>query len=237
MTKLYLRIRSCLLLLLMVFTVSAMAQSRTVTGKVTDSGDGSPIPGVNVLEKGTSNGTVTDADGNYSISVGSNAVLVFSFVGYTSQEATVGSQSTLDIGLQPDVTALSEVVVVGYGTQEKKEITSAVASVSAENFNRGNQTTAAGLLVGKVPGLSVTRPGGDPNQAPTLRLRGITTFGGNAEPLIVINGVVGASLENVDPNDIASMDILKDGSAAAIYGARGSGGVILITTKSGKGGG
>lgn len=237
MTKLYLRIRSCLLLLLMVFTVSAMAQSRTVTGKVTDSGDGSPIPGVNVLEKGTSNGTVTDADGNYSISVGSNAILVFSFVGYTSQEATVGSQSTLDIGLQPDVTALSEVVVVGYGTQEKKEITSAVASVSAENFNRGNQTTAAGLLVGKVPGLSVTRPGGDPNQAPTLRLRGITTFGGNAEPLIVINGVVGASLENIDPNDIASMDILKDGSAAAIYGARGSGGVILITTKSGKGGG
>lgn len=227
----------CCLTLFFCFTSDAFGQGKTVTGKVRDAGDGSGVPGVNILEKGTSNGTVTDADGNYSIGVSDNAVLVFSFVGYITQEVSVGGRSTVDVQLQPDVTALSEVVVVGYGTQEKKEITSAVASVSAENFNRGNVTTPAGLLVGKVPGLSVTRPGGDPNQGPTLRLRGITTFGANAEPLIVINGVVGASLDNVDPNDIASIDILKDGSAAAIYGARGSGGVILVTTKSGKGGG
>lgn len=235
MTKFYLSLsRYVAVFVFAMLTTVAWSQSKTVTGKVTSSDDGSALPGVNVLEKGTSNGTVTDADGNFSINVGGDAVLVFSFVGYNSQEVAVGSQSTVAVVLESDITSLSEVVVVGYGTQEKKEITSAVASIDPEQFNKGNVTNATSLIAGKVAGLSVVRPGGDPNQSPTLRLRGVTTFGGNAEPLIVIDGIVGASLDNVDPNDIASMDVLKDGSAAAIYGARGSSGVILVTTKSGK---
>ena len=214
----------------------AWSQSRTITGKVTSSDDGSDLPGVNVIEKGTNNGTATDANGNFSINVGDNATLVFSFVGYTSQEVAVGTQTAININLASDVTSLSEVVVVGYGTQEKKEITSAVSSVKAEDFNRGTVNDPAQLLQGKVAGLNITRPGGDPNGGFNIRMRGITTFGANAEPLIVIDGVIGGSLSTVDPNDIASIDVLKDGSAAAIYGSRGGSGVILITTKSGRAG-
>ena len=234
MNKVYLLSRRCLVFLFAFATLVASAQERTISGKVTSSDDASSIPGVNILEKGTSNGTVSDADGNYTIAVGSNAVLVFSFVGFASQEVTVGTQTAVSVTLQSDVTSLSEVVVVGYGTQQKKEITSAVASVSAEQFNKGNVQSPTQFLSGKVAGLSVVRPGGDPNQSFTLRLRGISTFGANSEPLIVIDGIVGASLDNIDPNDVASMDVLKDASASAIYGARGSSGVILVTTKSGK---
>lgn len=236
MIKIYQKGLKLLLIILAVGFTSALAQTRTVTGKVTSSDDGSPIPGVNVQVKGTSTGTVTDANGNYSISVGSNAVLVFSFVGYATQEINVGAQSVIDIALQPDVTALTEVVVVGYGTQEKKEITSAVSSIRSENFNRGTVNDPAQLLAGKVAGLSIVRPGGDPNAQSTIRLRGITTIGANSEPLIVIDGVIGGSLNTVDPNDIESIDVLKDGSAAAIYGVRGSSGVIIITTRQGKAG-
>ena len=236
MTKFYLSFSRYLTALLVFVTAVAWSQGRTVTGKVTSADDGSGLPGVNVVEKGTSNGAVTDVDGNFSLNVGENGTLVFSFVGYTTQEITVGNQTTINVSLQPDVTALQEVVVIGYGTQERKEITSAVATVSAEQFNRGNVTSPTQLLQGKVAGLSIVRPGGDPNQGYTIRLRGLSTFGANTEPLIVLDGVVGASLDNVDPNDIASIDVLKDGSAAAIYGARGSSGVILVTTKSGKGG-
>lgn len=236
MHKFYLLIRSCLLAVVLVGSVTSYAQQRVVTGKVTSADDNSAVPGVNVLEKGTSNGTATDANGNYSLSVGSDAVLVFSFVGFSVTEVSVSGRSQVDVSLESDVTSLSEVVVIGYGSQEKKTINSAVASISPKEFNRGNVTTPSQLLQGKVAGLSVVRPGGDPNQAQTLRLRGVTTFGASAEPLIVLDGVVGVSLDNVDPNDVASIDVLKDGSAAAIYGARASGGVILITTKSGKGG-
>jgi iron complex outermembrane receptor protein len=236
MTKFYQSIRCCLLIGMAILSVSAYAQRITVSGRVTSSDDGSALPGVNILEKGTNNGTITDANGNYSISVAENATLVVSFVGYATQEIAVGAQSVINISLNADITALEEVVVIGYGSQEKREINSAVASVSAKDFNRGNVTSPTQLLTGKVAGLSVSRAGGDPNQGQTLRLRGITTFGANSEPLIVIDGIVGASLDNVDPNDIASIDVLKDGSAAAIYGTRGSSGVIMITTKSGKGG-
>jgi len=214
-------------------TTVALAQERAVSGKVTSGDDGSPIPGVNILEKGTSNGTVSDADGNYRITVGSSAVLVFSFVGYTSQEVTVGGQSSVNVTLQADVTSLSEVVVVGYGSQEKKEITSAVVSLDQKAFNQGNIADPAQLLAGKVPGLSVYNRGGDPNSGSTIRLRGLSTVGTNTSPLVVIDGVIGASLDNVDPNDIESVNVLKDGSAAAIYGSRGSSGVIIVTTKRG----
>jgi TonB-dependent starch-binding outer membrane protein SusC len=236
MTKLYLSLSRYLTALLILVTSVAWSQSRTVTGKVTSADDGSGLPGVNVVEKGTNNGTVTDVDGNYSLNVGDNSTLVFSFVGFASQEVVVGGQTSIAVSLAADVRSLDEVVVVGYGTQEKKEITSAVASVKAEDFNRGTVNDPAQLLQGKVAGLNISRPGGDPNGGFTIRLRGVSTFGANAEPLVVIDGVIGGSLSTVDPNDIASIDVLKDGSAAAIYGTRGSSGVILITTKSGKAG-
>lgn len=235
MTKLYLLIRRCLTVVLIFGALTSFAQ-QTVTGKVTAADDGSGIPGVNVLEKGTSNGTVSDADGNYTINVGANATLVFSFVGYVTQEVAAGSQSTVNVSMQSDVTSLSEVVVVGYGTQDKKELTSSVTSIKPEDFNKGTVNDPVQLLQGKVAGLNITRAGGDPNGGFNIRLRGISTFGANAEPLIVIDGIIGGSLSTVDPNDIASIDVLKDGSAAAIYGSRGGSGVILVTTKSGKSG-
>jgi iron complex outermembrane receptor protein len=214
-----------------------MAQEKIVTGKVVAGDDGSPIPGVNVLEKGTNNGTVTDVEGNFRISVGSAATLVFSFVGYSSQEVVVGDQSAINVTLASDVTSLSEVVVVGYGTQEKKEITGAVVSMGTKDFNKGNINDPTALLQGKVAGLSIYNKGGDPNASPIIRLRGLSTIGSNAQPLVVVDGVLGASLDNIDPNDIETVNVLKDGSAAAIYGSRGSSGVILITTKRGSKGG
>jgi len=212
------------------------AQGTRVSGKVTDASNGEPLIGVNVLESGTSNGTVTDLDGNYALNVSASATLSFSFTGYATQNVTVGSSTTINVSLSFELQALSEVVVVGYGTQKKKEVTSAVTSLKAEDFNRGTVNDPSQLLQGKVAGLSVVRPGGDPNGGFQIRLRGISTVGANAEPLVVIDGVIGGSLSTVDPNDIAAIDVLKDGSAAAIYGTRGSSGVILITTKSGKSG-
>ncbi len=206
----------------------------TVSGNVTSSEDNSGIPGVNVVLKGTTTGSVTDMDGNYVIEVPEeNSVLVFSSIGFVTQEIEVNGRSTIDLTLNPDVTELSEIVVVGYGTQDKKEITSAVASVTPEEFNKGNITDVAQLLQGKVAGLSITRAGGDPNGGYNIRLRGLSTLGANTQPLVVIDGQAGADLNSVDPNDIESIDILKDGSAAAIYGTRGSAGVILVTTKAG----
>jgi len=236
MMKFYLSFSRYLAALLVFATSVAYSQGRSVSGKITSSDDGSSLPGVNVLEKGTNNGTVSDADGNFTISgLGANATLVVSFVGYKSQEIAVGAQTSLSIVLEPDVTALNEVVVVGYGTQEKKEITSAVASVKAEDFNRGNVNDPSQLLQGKVAGLTIVREGSNPNQGFAIRLRGLSSLNATG-PLVVIDGVIGASLSSVDPNDIESMDVLKDGSAAAIYGTRGSAGVILITTKKGKAG-
>lgn len=235
MTKFYLLVKRFLPVLVLASCCSvALAQSRTVSGKVTSADDALSIPGANILEKGTVNGTVTDADGNFKISVGDNATLVFTFVGFATQEIVVGSQSVVSVTLKSDVTSLSEVVVTGYGTQEKKELTSAITSVKSADFNKGTVNDPMQLLQGKVAGLAIARPGGDPNGKSTIRLRGIATFGANSEPLIVIDGVIGGSLSTVDPNDIASMDVLKDASAAAIYGSRGGSGVIIITTKTGK---
>ncbi len=232
MTKFYLFLRRYLTVFLLCGAFAGYAQ-QTVTGKLTSSDDGSSIPGVNVLEKGTNNGSVSDVDGNFRITVGTNATLVFTFVGFTSQEVVVGSQTTVNVTLVSDVTALSEVIVVGYGSQEKKDISGAVVSVKPEGFNKGNINDPSQLLQGKVAGISVTKAGNDPNEPFTIRLRGITTVGANSSPLFVIDGVIGADYKALDPNDIASMDILKDGAAASIYGTRASSGVILITTKKG----
>jgi iron complex outermembrane receptor protein len=221
--------------LLMVISVgAAFAQGREVTGTVLDATLKDPLPGVTVLVKGTTRGTTTDLDGKFAIRVQpGDQSLVFSFVGFTAQEVAIGNQSVINIELAEDIQSLQEAVVIGYGTQDKKEITSAVSNVGAEQFNRGNFPNPTQLLQGKVAGLSVTRPGGNPNSQPTLRLRGIGSFGANQSPLIVLDGVIGASIDAVDPNDIESFDVLKDASAAAIYGTRGAAGVILITTKKG----
>jgi len=226
-----------LVCLLMLFTgANLFAQDRTVSGQVTDSDTDEAIPGVNILIQGTTQGTVTDIDGNYELSVPSGGVvLMYSYVGYKSQTIDIGTRTTINIALVADVTALSEIVVTGYGTQEKKEITSAVASVKEKDFNQGNVNAAAELLQGRVAGLSIIRNNaGNPNGGFTARLRGMSTVGANVEPLVVIDGIIGGDLNNVDPRDIASIDVLKDGSAAAIYGTRGSSGVIIVTTKSGK---
>lgn len=222
--------------LVILATDSSMAQSRrTITGTVTDAADGSGIPAVNVLVKGTLIGTATNIDGTYSLQVPTDAeTLVFSSVGYVTVEVQINGRSTIDVEMSQDVTFLEDVVVVGYGSQQEKEITSSVATVSEAEFNQGNVNDAASLLQGKVPGLSIYNKGGDPNGTPVIRLRGISTVGANTEPLVVIDGVIGASLDNVDPNDIETISVLKDGSAAAIYGTRGSSGVILVTTKKGK---
>ncbi len=218
-------------------SASTMLVEKTISGKVSDE-NGAGLPGVNILVKNTNIGSITDVDGNYRLSAPDNAsALVFSYVGYLTQEVTIGDQNTINVTLGPDIASLSEVVVVGYGTQQKKEITSAISTVSSEEFNKGNVNNPQQLLQGKVAGLTVTRAGGDPNQDFTVRMRGLTTLGANSEPLVVIDGVIGGSLNLIDPNDIETIDVLKDASAAAIYGTRGSSGVIIITTKSGRTGG
>jgi len=221
---------------MLFFIQVSFAQERTVKGKVATAA-GAPLQGVTVQVKGTRNGTATNGNGEFSISVpAATSVLVFSSVGFATQELTVGSQSDLSITLAESSEKLSDIVVVGYGTQRKREVTSAITTVKAENFNKGNISDVAQLLAGKVAGLSVSRAGGDPNAGFTLRLRGLSTIGVNTQPLVVLDGQVGADLNTVDPNDIKSIDVLKDGSAAAIYGTRGSQGVIIITTNGGKSG-
>jgi TonB-dependent starch-binding outer membrane protein SusC len=222
-----------IMLLNLSVVFALQAQTREVTGTVFDE-TRQPLPGVTVLVKGTTRGTTTDLDGKFRISLQSgDQALSFSFVGFTTQEVTVGNQSSLTITLREDMQSLQEAVVIGYGTQDKKEITSSVASVGLEGFNRGNFTNPQSLLTGKVAGLNISRVGGSPNAQPTVRLRGISSFGANSSPLIVLDGVIGASIDAVDPNDIETIDVLKDASAAAIYGTRGAAGVILITTKKG----
>tara|TARA_E500000178_G_C17021423_1_gene755819 strand:+ start:2 stop:3025 length:3024 start_codon:yes stop_codon:yes gene_type:complete len=218
---------------LLALLVSASVYAQSISGVVT-SEDG-PLPGATVQIKGTNTGTSTDFDGNFTIAANDGDVLVFSFVGFTTQEITVSSQDQITVSLAAD-NELEEVVVTGYGSQNEKEITSAVVQVTAEEFNKGPINQASQLLQGKVAGLSVYNKGGNPNSPATIRLRGLSTVGANVSPLVVVDGVVGASLDNVDPNDIESINVLKDGSAAAIYGSRGSSGVIIVTTKGGKSG-
>lgn len=221
---------------------SSIAQDRvTITGTVTDATDNSELPGVNVVVQGSMEalgsalGTTTGMDGTYSIDVPENLnVLVFTYIGYRRVEVAIDGRTQIDVQLEEDLQLLDDIVVVGYGVQDEKEITSSVTSVDEEEFNQGNVNNPAELLQGKVPGLTVSSRGGNPNGDSTIRLRGLSTVGANTEPLVVIDGVIGASLDNVDPNDIESINVLKDGSAAAIYGTRGSSGVIIVSTKSGQ---
>lgn len=214
---------------------SVIAQDKiTVTGTVTED-DGNGIPYTTILEKGTSNGTTTSFDGTFSISVsGPQAILVFSMVGYKTQEIVVGSQTSITVVLLEENQELEEVVVVGYGTKKREEISAAISSVKSENFVQTPTPDATQLIRGKIAGLNVVTPDANPLATSQISLRGVATLRSGTNPLVLIDGVPG-SMNTVSPNDIAQIDVLKDGSAAAIYGTRGTNGVILITTKSGKG--
>lgn len=221
-------------LALLVSSATAALAQQTITGVITDSESGETLIGANVLVPGTSIGTATDFDGNFELTVPADASsLQISYAGYQTQTISLESGETfLDLQMSAGE-LLDEVVVVGYGTQSTKEVTSAVTTIKERDFNQGVVNNPTQLVQGKVAGLQIANPGGNPNSTPTIRLRGLSTLGANTEPLIIIDGVIGASLNTVDPSDIASIDVLKDGSAAAIYGTRGSSGVIIVTTKTG----
>jgi TonB-dependent SusC/RagA subfamily outer membrane receptor len=255
MIKIYLLKRIGFTALFLVISSIAWSQSKPVSGKVISADDGAGIPGVNIMEKGTTNGAVTNEIGDFTINVSDNATLVFTFVGYETQELAVGTQSTINIRLQPDVTTLSEVVVIGYGEVRKRDATGAVASVKAEDFNRGVISSPEQLIQGKSAGVQITSASGEPGAGANIRIRGTSSVRGGNNPLFVVDGIplsgeeISAGgldlgrgnaptknpLNFINPNDIESIDILKDASATAIYGSRGANGVVIITTKSGKG--
>ncbi|QMW06924.1 TonB-dependent receptor [Spirosoma foliorum] len=211
---------------------------RTVSGRVLDGANGSGLPGVSVVLKDTRLGTVTDGEGKFKLSIPdqyntSSATLIFSFIGYASQEALIGSRSSVDVTLAVDNKQLSEVVVVGYGTQSRKNLTTAISTIKPEELNRGAISDVGQLLQGKVPGLNISASG-DPNTPSAVVLRGASTINSSQGPFYVIDGVPGADISIIAPDDIASIDVLKDAAATAIYGNRAANGVIMVTTKRGK---
>ena len=231
------RCKVVILSVLMSFCMTAaFAQSGAVKGKVLDE-LGEPIIGANIVEKGTTNGTITDMDGNYSLTVNDlkKAVLQASFIGYNTIEESVKGRSTVEIKLSPSVVNLGEVVAIGYGTQTRKEITGSVANITEKDFNQGVTREASDLLQGKVAGLNIASGAGDVSSSPQIRLRGTSTLQNDQGPMIVIDGIPGGDMSTVAPSDIESISVLKDASSAAIYGSRSAGGVILITTKRGSG--
>ncbi len=237
-------------LLFLLATSMAWAQERSVSGKVTSQEDGTALPGVNVVVKGTTNGTVTDAEGNYKISVpSSGGSLVFSFIGLSTTEVEIGDRTTVDVSLGLDVQQLSEVVVTGYGTQDRKTITSSITSVSAKDIAGVPMASPDQMLQGRAVGVQVSSASGTPGGGVSVRVRGSTSINASSDPLYVVDGIpivssnlsavgLGGQLTNpiadLNPADIESMEILKDASATAIYGARAANGVVLITTKRGK---
>lgn len=226
-----------LFFLCFVLSNSAYAQKK-VTGNVKDAADGAPVPGVAVLVEGTNVGTLTNPDGNYSIEIpsGSNK-LVFSMIGYAKQTIEIGSKATIDVALAPSTTALDEVVVTGYGgTQKRSKLTNSISSVKEESLSVGLYSNPAQALSGAVSGLKVSQLSGNPGATPTITLRGGTNLDGSGSPLIMVDGEVRSGLNDLNPEDIESMDVLKDAGATALYGARANNGVILITTKRGKAG-
>ncbi len=239
--------RKILLLGLTLFLASAVAfaQSRVITGTVISSEDNLGVPGATVLVKGTTVGTATDLDGKYSINVPAGSdVLVFSFVGLTTQEVTIGNQSTIDVTLEPDVQSLSEFVITSYGDQSKREITGAIASVKGEVFENLPVQSFDRAMQGRIAGVQVTSQSGQPGSAINVRIRGVGSVNAGNEPLYIVDGVqIGDgdistqgsqnALASINPNDIESIEVLKDAAAAAIYGAQAANGVVLITTKKG----
>jgi iron complex outermembrane receptor protein len=226
---------SCFLLLCFA-VLPALAQNRSITGKVTDSKDGSPLIGASVVAKGSTVGAVTDVNGSFKLSIpASSNTLVITYIGYARKEVPV-TGDVLTISLEPNNNSLNEVLVVGYGSVRKKDATGAVVKVTSADFVQGVTTDPLQQLQGKAAGVVITSTTGDPNATATVRIRGTASLSGGQDPLYVIDGVAGADIRSVAPSDIESFDVLKDASSAAIYGSRAAAGVILVTTKTGKAG-
>jgi TonB-linked SusC/RagA family outer membrane protein len=223
-----------LMLLFFFFVNTAIAQNVAVKGKVTDAATGESLIGVSVSERGTANGVQTDVNGTYSISVPANATLTFSYIGYSAQALPVNGQTTLNVQLRAEPSELKQVVVIGYGTQRKRDVTGSVASVNGDQLSKQPVQTPTQALQGKVAGVQVLSSG-QPNAAPILRIRGTGSVLAGANPLYVVDGVLTDDIRNINNADIVSVDVLKDASAA-IYGVRGANGVVIITTKKGKSG-
>ena len=228
------------LVVLMIFLLCVtvlQAQQRTISGKVTDGSNGLPLVGGTVQIKGTTLGTITDIDGMFEIDVsGPEDILVFSFVGLTAQEIVVGDQQYIEITMEVDISELDEIVVIGYGTKRKEDLTGSVTVVSTEDLAKSTATTLSKALQGKAAGVYIKQSSGAPGSGAAIRIRGIGSINANPDPLIVVDGVPGGSLNHIDPDDIESFQVLKDASASAIYGARAANGVILIQTKRGQSG-
>ncbi|MDQ0109933.1 TonB-linked outer membrane protein, SusC/RagA family [Chitinophaga terrae (ex Kim and Jung 2007)] len=217
-----------------LFSMHAMAQIR-VSGKITNANDGTPIPNATIAIKGTSSGTIANEAGTYTVTVpNQNSVLVVSFTGFATKEVPVNGQTVINIALSEQVSTLSDVVVIGYGTVKKSDLTGAVASVRAEKLMDMPVPNVSQALQGKVAGVDVNINSSAPGQAAKVRIRGIGSINSNIDPLYVVDGVIGVDGNQINPNDIASVEVLKDASSTAIYGARGANGVIMITTKRGR---
>ncbi|MFZ9504168.1 MAG: SusC/RagA family TonB-linked outer membrane protein [Cyclobacteriaceae bacterium] len=237
------RCLSVVLLFILASPFQLLAQEKRITGRITSAEDKAPLPGVSVVEKGTTNGTASDADGNFTLSVSENATLLLTSIGYTSQEISVSGRSRIDVTMEVEVAALKEIVVTGYGSTEKKDLTGSVVSVSSRNFNRGVMTSPQDLILGRIAGVQVTQGSGAPGSGAQIRIRGGSSVNASNDPLIIIDGFpidnngpagLANSLSSINPNDIESFTVLKDASATAIYGSRASNGVIIITTKKGR---
>lgn len=212
---------------------AAYGQSIQITGTVTDADNGESIPGVNISQKGTTSGTITDLDGKFSLQAPGDGILVFSFIGYTTQEVPINGQKSINVTLSSDVTGLEEVVVVGYGTQKKADLTGAVSVVKMDEMSQQPTANLTSQLQGRVSGVTITGSG-QPGQAPQVKIRGVNTFGNNT-PLYVVDGVPTDGINDLNPNDVETMQVLKDAGAASIYGSRAANGVIIVTTKRGRG--
>ena len=213
--------------------VQEVQQDRTVSGTITDE-NGEPIIGASVMVTETNQGTITDMDGKFSVNASKGNHLKVSYIGYETQEVTVGNRQSIRIILKEESTALDEVVVVGYGTMKKKEMTSAISHISAKDLNHISSLDASMLLQGKVSSVSVSNTAvADPNQSGSIQIRGISSRNAGLGPLFVIDGVPEGDMTNINPEDIESIDVLKDGAASAIYGTRGSNGVVLVNLKKG----
>ncbi|MGD2035551.1 MAG: SusC/RagA family TonB-linked outer membrane protein, partial [Bacteroidales bacterium] len=243
------------LLLFCFIQLAVFAQEREITGAVTDA-DGEPLPGVNIVIKGTTRGAITDFDGNYTLMATDEDVLVFSFIGYASQNVLIGNQSEISVVLTEDLMELDEIVVTGYGVTKKSDLTGSMASLKEDDFNQGSVTTPEELMQGRIAGVQITSNSGEPGSGVTVQIRGANSIRSNTMPLYVVDGVpldiqntspdgaIGNGINTassptnplgfINPDDIESIDVLKDASAAAIYGARGANGVVIITTKKGK---
>ena len=220
------------LLLTVTLSLSMYAQNITVNGTVLDE-LGEPLIGATVMQKGTKNGTATDYDGKFTINVPSNSTLVVSYIGYSPLDIKVNGQTNIDVKMEGNSNVLDEVVAIGYGTVKKRDLTGAVSSVSGNELAKVPVTTAAQALAGKAPGLNITQQNGAPGAGMNVTVRGGASITQGTEPLYIVDGFeMSNALQNIDINDIESIDVLKDASATAIYGARGSNGIIVITTKS-----